>query len=160
MDEISISSLLIGLVSGVVSSVLTYFTTRSKIRLDMTVTYDRALHDKRLELYKELWPRTAPLARFTPRFVLTYNIVKGVAEETREWYFREGGIYLSKRSRSPYFLLKERLQQVMDDESRAARPDDPIEGRTCEAILDAASRLRTSLADDIRTRNAPWLAHW
>ena len=57
MDGISVSSLFTGLASGVISSVLTYFSTRSKIRLDMRVEYDKALHEKRLELYKELWPR-------------------------------------------------------------------------------------------------------
>ena len=157
MDAITVPSLVTGLVSGVISAVLTYFGTRSKIRLDMRVEYDRNLHDKRLELYKELWPKTAPLARFAPHVVLTFNIVKNVAEEAREWYFKEGGIYLSKRSRKPYFLWKKQMQCVIDDERLQARPDDPIPAKALEAILNAVSRLRTSLADDIRTRRAPWL---
>ena len=61
MDGVSVSSLITGFASGVISSVLTYFSTRSKIRLDMRVEYDKSLHDKRLELYKELWPKTKPL---------------------------------------------------------------------------------------------------
>jgi hypothetical protein len=157
MDAVTVSSLVAGLVSGVISSLLTYFSTRSKIRLDMRVEYDKNLHDKRLELYKELWPKTEPLARFAPHFALTFNIVKKVAEITREWYFREGGIYLSKRSRKPYFQLKEQMQRVIDDVGLEARPDDPIDAKAHDAILKAASRLRTSLADDIRTRGAPWL---
>jgi hypothetical protein len=73
-------SVVTGIVSGVLSSALTYFSTRSKIRLDMRVEYDKTLHDKRLTLYTELWPKTEPLARFAPHFVLTYNIVKSVTE--------------------------------------------------------------------------------
>lgn len=157
MDAVTVSSVVTGLASGVISSLLTYFSTRSKIRLDITVEYDKNLHDKRLELYKELWPKTEPLARYAPHVVLTFNIVKKVAEQTREWYFREGGIYLSKRSRKPYFLLKEQMQLVIDDERLEGRPDDPIGAKARDAILKAASRLRTSLADDIRTRRAPWL---
>ena len=151
-------SLLTGLASGVVSSALTYFSTRSKIRLDMTVEYDKALHAKRLELYKELWPKTKRLSRFDWHFALTYNVVKSVAADTREWYFGEGGIYLSRRSRKPYFHLKELLQKVLDNKeleaaSEAAIKDEPI----CEAIVNAAHDLRTSLADDIGARRSPWL---
>ena len=40
MDSISVSSLITGFASGIISSVLTYFSTRSKIRLDMRVEYD------------------------------------------------------------------------------------------------------------------------
>src|SRR5215472_11295541 len=122
MDGISVSSLITGLASGVISSVLTYFSTRSKIRLDMRVEYDKALHEKRLELYKELWPKTKPLARFDRHFVLTYNTVMEVAAQTRDWYFGEGGIYLSKHSRKPYFRLKEKLQRVLDNEAPEATP--------------------------------------
>ncbi|WP_321475025.1 hypothetical protein [uncultured Paludibaculum sp.] len=161
MDTLStpatLLSLATGLVSGVISALLTYFGTRSKIRLEMTVEYDRSLHDKRLELYKDLWPKTEPLARFAPHFTLTYNIVRQVGEETRRWYFGEGGIYLSKRSRKPYFELKERLQEVLDDPTLEAEPDKPISDAARNAIVKAASLLRTSLSDDIRTRKSPWL---
>jgi hypothetical protein len=158
MDGVSVSSVITGLASGVISSVLTYFSTRSRIRLEMRVEYDKALHDKRLELYKELWPETEPLARFKQHFVLTYDIVKTVADKTRVWYFnREGGIYLSKRSRKPYFLLKERLQHVIDDEELERQPDAKINDKMRDAIVDAATRLRASLADDVGTRRARWL---
>jgi len=150
-------SVLTGLVSGVLSSLLTYFSTRSKIRMDMTVEYDKSLHDKRLTLYTDLWPKTEPLARFLPHSALTYKTVECVSEELRAWYFKEGGIYLSRQSRKPYFSLKEQLQRVIEDEDLKKQPDAPINDGHREAILGAASRLRTSLADDIRTRRAPWL---
>ena len=146
-----------GLVSGVLSSALTYFSTRSKIRLDMRVEYDKSLHEKRLALYKDLWPKTEPLARFSPHCILTYNILKNVTEELRRWYFNEGGIYLSKRSRKPYFALKRELQRVLEDDHLVKQPDGPIDTKLRDAVLDAASRLRTSLADDVRARRSPWL---
>ena len=158
MDSISVSSLITGFASGIISSVLTYFSTRSKIRLDMRVEYDKTLHDKRLELYKELWPITKPLGRFVPHFSLTYNIVRKAVTDMHEWYFNEGGIYLSKNSRKPYFHLKEQMLRVIDNERLEATPDARIEDKeACNAILNAATSLRTSLADDIRTRRSPWL---
>jgi len=158
MDSISVSSLITGFASGIISSVLTYFSTRSKIRLDMRVEYDKTLHDKRLELYKELWPITKPLGRFVPHFSLTYNIVRKAVTDMHEWYFNEGGIYLSKNSRKPYFHLKEQMLRVIDNERLEATPDARIEDKeACNAILNAATSLRTSLADDIRTSRSPWL---
>ena len=158
MDSISVSSLITGFASGIISSVLTYFSTRSKIRLDMRVEYDKTLHNKRLELYKELWPITKPLGRFVPHFSLTYNIVRKAVTDMHEWYFNEGGIYLSKNSRKPYFHLKEQMLRVIDNERLEATPDARIEDKeACNAILNAATSLRTSLADDIRTRRFPWL---
>jgi len=158
MDAVSASSVITGLVSGAISSVLTYFGTRSKIRLEMRVEYDKALHNKRLELYKALWPETEPLARFKPHFFLTYSIVNAVAERTRDWYFnKEGGIYLSKQSRKPYFRLKKAMQRVIDDGEMEKQPDAKIDDNMRDAIVQAASRLRASLSDDIGTRRAPWL---
>lgn len=157
MDGVSVSSLVTALLSGIISSALTYFSTRSKIRLDMTVEYDKDLHNKRLELYKQLWPKTKPLAEFTRESALTYHIIKTVAEETRDWYFDQGGIYLSKRSRKPYFRLKGLLQDVLDDKAMREDRSLALDTPRADALLAAAGRLRTSLADDIRARRGPWL---
>jgi hypothetical protein len=75
----------------------------------------------------------------------------------RDWYFNEGGIYLSKRSRQPYFALKAQIQHVIDDVALAEEPDKQIGDDARKLVLAAASRLRTRLADDIRTRTGPWL---
>jgi hypothetical protein len=157
MADVSVSAIVTGLVSGVISAVLTYFTTRSKIRLELTVEYDTHLHNKRLDLYTKLWPETKDLARYGSARPLTYKTVSQTAESMRNWYFDEGGIYLSKRSRKPYFALKKKMQRLIDDPKFAARPDDEIQEKCRDSIYDAATRLRTSLADDIRTRKAPWL---
>jgi hypothetical protein len=157
MSDLSASSVLTGLISGIISSALTYFGTRSKIRLDMTVEYDKDLHNKRLELYKDLWPKTKPLAEFTAESALSYDIIKTVAEQTRDWYFAGGGIYLSKRSRGPYFKLKGLMQDVLDDKVLQQHHTKAIDTPRTNDILAAAGRLRTSLADDIHTRRAPWL---
>jgi hypothetical protein len=157
MDGVSVTSVVTALLSGIVSSTLTYFSTRSKIRLDMRVEYDKDLHSKRLELYQQLWPKTKPLAEFTRDSALTYEIVKTVAEQTRDWYFDQGGIYLSKRSRKPYFHLKGLMQDVLDDKELQQDRFRALDTPQTDALLAAARRLRTSLADDIRARRGPWL---
>jgi hypothetical protein len=157
MADVSLASVITGFVSGILSSVVTYFGTRSKIRLDLAVEYDKNLHHKRLELYRELWPKTKPLAEFSAEAPITFDVINTVSGNMRDWYFAEGGIYLSKQSRRPYFNLKALMQEILDDNTLQQDHAKPIHGPRVKKILDAAGELRTSLSDDIRARNAPWL---
>lgn len=157
MSDVTMSSVITGFVSGILSSALTYFSTRSKIRLDLTVEYDKDLRQKRLELYKDLWPKTKPLAEFSAEAPVTFDVIKAVSGDMRDWYFAEGGIYLSRRSRGPYFNLKSFMQEILDDATLQQDHAKPIHGPRLKKILVAARELRTSLSDDIRARNAPWL---
>ena len=157
MADVSLASVITGFVSGILSSVVTYFSTRSKIRLDLTVEYDKNLHQKRLELYRELWPKTKSLAEFSAEAPITFDVIKTVSGNMRDWYFAEGGIYLSKQSRRPYFNLKALMQEILDDNTLQQDHAKPIHGTRVKKILVAARELRTSLSDDIRARNAPWL---
>jgi hypothetical protein len=157
MGDVSMSSVITGFVSGILSSAVTYFSTRSKIRLDLKVEYDKDLHKKRLELYKELWPKTKPLAKFSPEAPVTFDVIKGVSGEMRDWYFVEGGIYLSKRSRRPYFHLKSLMEEVLVDLALQHDHTKPLPWAQLNQILMAARKLHNSLSDDIRAANAPWL---
>lgn len=148
---------IVSAVISLVSSVVTFLVTRSKSRLDMTIEYDKALHEKRLELYKQLWPKTEPLGKYASPDSFTYKSVTAVSSDMHDWYFNEGGLFLSRKSRTPYFLLKNAIQKVIDDKQLAIKPDQQIPDAARQAIIDAAGRLRTSLADDVRARNAPWL---
>ena len=153
MDAVSWSSVVTGLASGVVSAVLTYFGTRSKIRLEMTVEHDKALHNQRLKIYKELWPLMADFGGYKPDYKLTREAAKKVLNDMHKWYFDGGGIYLSRSSRKPYFDLKMLALEAV----RGKNDELLIEGTQLTNILDAARRLRTSLAEDVGARRAPWL---
>ena len=149
--------LISGLVAGVISSVLTYFGIRSKIRLDLTAEYDKELRTSRLEVYKTLWTLLKPLARFSRESPLTYQLVKETSEKMRNWYFDTGGIYLSRQSRDPYFKMKEAMQGIIDDASLVQRVDEPLSGAYIKAVLSSGTKLRKSLADDIGTRRGPFV---
>lgn len=111
MNETALS-LITGLVSGLISAVITFFVTRAKVRLDLTAEYDRKLRSERLDAYRELFKRLKPLARYSPESPLTHKVINDTSEELRDWYFDIGGIYLSKESRTPYFNLKQLMQNI------------------------------------------------
>ena len=151
------TSLLAGLISAALTAVVTYFATRSKIRLDLMVEHDKEINKKRLELYIELWTMFKPLARFSNDEKLTYSIIKETSEKMRDWYFDKlGGIYLSKASRKPYFKLKKAMQEIIDDENLKGKNDE-LKGPQIDKILACGTRLRNSLSDDIDTRNKSFL---
>ena len=153
----TIQSVLIGGVAGFISAVITYFSTRSKTRLELMVEYDKELQKSRLEAYRKLWAMLERLARFGIEKPITYEDLRQISNATRIWYFQEGGIYLTRASRGPYFRMKELLQPLLDDKKLASRPADAIEPELLVPVIKAGSILRTSLSDDIGTKRASWL---
>jgi hypothetical protein len=145
-------SLVIGGASGLVSAVLTHFSTRAKLRLDLAAEYDKTLQESRLAAYKELWSVLEPLARFGRDRPITHTVLRGISDKTRHWYFQTGGIYLTQRSRGPYFAWKEAMQPVLDDVDASRSPEAPISDSRLVRIIATGSTLRTALSDDIGTK--------
>jgi len=169
-------SLLTGLISASITAVVTYYATRSKIRLDLAVENDKKLREKRLEVYQKLWVLLKPLARFSPEKELSYQQIKITSEKMRDWYFNDAsGIFLSKETRKPYFDLKKSLQQIINESELIKDKDEPFTevdkskeiknnwntpervNEILEKILKQGKELRTSLSDDIGTRKEPFL---
>jgi hypothetical protein len=145
-------SILIGGGAGLVSAILTHFSTRAKLRLDLAAEYDKQLQEKRVAGYQKLWGMLEPLARYGRDRPVTYAVIRSISEQTRTWYFQTGGIYLTQRSRKPYFKWKAAMQPVLDAGDVGGQPDAEINSNQLELILETGSRLRTSLSDDIGTK--------
>jgi hypothetical protein len=145
-------SFVIGGAAGLVSAILTHFSTRAKLRLDLAAEYDKKLQESRLAAYKELWAMLEPLARFGRDQPITLALLRDISDKTRRWYFQTGGIYLTQRSRGPYFAWKEAMQPLLDDANVARSPEAPISDPRLEQIIGTGSKLRTSLSDDIGTK--------
>lgn len=141
-----------GLVSGLASAALTYFSTRAKIRLDLSAEYDKKLQETRLDAYLKLWAMLEPLARFGREKPITHAVLFDVSNQTRTWYFHTGGIYLTQASRDPYFYWKELMQPFLDSPKYSANPDTRIEDEELKPVIAASSALRTSLSNDIGTK--------
>ena len=91
---------------------------------------------------------TGAIALLCVGVALGADTVRATGVYSNLYFNKEGGIYLSKPSRKPYFLLKERMQRVIDDEKSEQQPDAKIDDRIRDSIVKAGSRLRASLADD------------
>ena len=145
-------SILIGGAAGMVSAIITHLSTRAKIRLDLAAEYDKKLQESRLETYKELWAMLEQLARYGRDELVTYAVIRSISDKTRSWYFQKGGIYLTKRSRKPYFKWKKVMQPVLDACDLAKQPNVEINPEQLKLIVAAGHTLRTALSDDIGTK--------
>lgn len=149
-------ALIAGLVSGAVTSVITYFATAAKIRLELAIEYDKELRKERLSAYLELWPKLVSLARYSAPSPVGRQLVKSTSEAMRDWYFHTGGIYLSRESRGPYFELKGTMQYIIDN-PLILNNDGSLTDEWVVTLHRQASELRTSLSDDVGTRQEPFL---
>ena len=146
-----VQALIAGAAGGALSAIVTYFSTRAKLRLDLAAEYDKQLQEQRLAVYKQLWAMLEPLARYGREKPVTLATLRTLSSATRTWYFQVGGIYLTGATRAPYFRWKELMQSLLDRHADATAettiPDDRL-----REVIAAASELRTHLSDDIGTK--------
>lgn len=59
------------------------------------------LRERRLEVYPAIWQETATISSF-PRVQLRWSNIKALHLLCRTWYYTQGGLFLSERSRARY----------------------------------------------------------
>jgi len=97
--------------------------------------------------YETLYRILKPLARYDLPEPLSIEVLGRVSADMRDWYFDAGGLYLSDASREPYFKLKEAIKII--SQHPAYLSTQLVLEEDSETLLQAASRLRAALRDDL-----------
>ena len=120
-------TLLIVLASAVLGAgtggLATYFATRSTMRLKLEHTYDRALRDKRLECYQDLFRVTRRLPRYwLPGEAPTIEDLRAFRENFHDWYFgdKAGGMFLTPLAKDAYMRMMNTLVERIHDGNDSA----------------------------------------
>lgn len=140
------------LLTGVVSVAGTYLATRWKVRRDLEARYDASLRDLRLKTYEKLWAHTGLLAAFARSGYPTQVELGELAKELRDWYFDEGGLYLSTRARDAYFRLQRALRTLLNSSRWKEKNLTELDPESFEHLREIGSRLRSQLTYDVGTR--------
>lgn len=148
------SEVVLLIVSALIGAVTGILTTSWKTRKDLESAYDIEVRKQRIEAYRALWELLQPLAYYSPPGPLTYEGVEDLSKKLRGWYFKTGGLFLSERTREPYFDLQRALTGLF---VRATNGEASLEDQIVEIVKALASRLRTSSTQDIATRVGPRL---
>lgn len=120
-DEVSnevikgIFAILVALLTAVLGYVIGHFQSRWSLRLE----YDKDLRKRRIACYAKLWMELKPLARYPAPGPLAYDALRVLSLSMRDWYFNEGGLFLSVESRNRYFDLQDGCRILL--EKRAKR---------------------------------------
>jgi hypothetical protein len=118
-----------------------------KTFLAFTQSVDTDLRQRRFDAYQKLWQMTEIFPLYPIRSQVRYGDLLPFAEELRDWYFKVGGILMSKDTRDTYFKAQNELKGHI-----AKNRSDIIEDEVYEHIRMACSRLRTELTDDLLSR--------
>jgi hypothetical protein len=136
---------LIGIVTGFLGALL-------KAWLDSRLKIDDAAREKRWEVYKALWSLTGLIPQWPRNAQLTYLELEGFSGKCREWYYNQGGFYLSVPARKAYGRMQEEVSAVLKGKPPEHKVTD--EGDTDDYIRVhlACSALRTQLTKDLHSR--------
>jgi hypothetical protein len=96
-------------VSAFVGAVVAAIGVLVQNALTMRSKVDEGLRASRLEVYKVLWKKTELLPMWPRATAVTYRDLADLSEAFRDWYFTEGGLFLSSQSRTVYGELQESL---------------------------------------------------
>src|SRR5689334_18476754 len=93
-------------ISALVGAVTSYVGAVIKTYFDMNTKIDEQLRERRLDPYKEIWLKTAILPHWPRATGVTYAQLRQFSGDLRDWYFGQGGIYMSARTRDAYFAVQ------------------------------------------------------
>lgn len=147
MEEEKILAVVIGAILGFIS---TYILAIVKFRHDLREKYDLDLRDKRVAHYNGLWKLTRAFPKYGRDKPVTHEDIRSLTLALRDWYFMEGGMFLSDESRAAYFALQDGLQDALN-ESRS-KGSVELKGPTHEKLRSLGSSLRLALVHDVGTR--------
>ena len=151
MDEKTI----IGIAGALLGAVTTYLVAVFKLRRELEYKYDTDLRDKRIPQYLELWKLLVDLAKYARPKQLTFDDLYKLTASLRQWYFEQGGLFLSEKSRDTYFALQDAIKKVLDAKGQPGAAT--VDEETYEDLRKSGSNLRTALTRDVGTRKSPKL---
>ena len=137
------------LVSAIVGGIVSYAGAIIQNMLSSRTRLDESIRDTRLKVYAVLWQKTGLLPKWPRSKNVTYEKLMALSEEMRNWYFEQGGIYLSSRSRKAYGNAQDAMWAILDK-----HPTGAITDTEYDAIREKLSAMRTELTEDLLSRRA------
>jgi hypothetical protein len=104
---------LLGLIGGLVSSIISYRQGGLRVAQDLQIEYDKDLRQRRIQSYTTLWQSLRLLAKYPEPETLTHVQLKWLGHRLREWYFDGGGMVLSDKAREAYFDLQDGIKIIL-----------------------------------------------
>ena len=126
-------------VGAIINNIL---TSRAKV--------DEGLREKRIGVYHGLWKMTELMPQWPRRTDVTYEMLQAFSQQLCDWYFNQGGMFLSEKARKAYGQLQGTLDAVIQPGPKGLIQDPPH----YEQVRAQCSNLRIELTRDLLSRRA------
>jgi hypothetical protein len=141
------------LISALIGAVVSYLGALLKNFMDIRSKVDESLRESRIPVYKELWVQTSLLPKRPRSEKVTYEVLARFSVDLTDWYFNQGGIFMSKRAFAAYGDLQNTIHRVLPKDRVLPKGG---EGRVSDLHYDEVrgmcSKLRTELTNDLLSR--------
>lgn len=134
------------LISAVIGALVSYVGSMVSAAIESRRRIDESLHERRLESYRRIWQHTALIPKWPRATELTYEELHDLTGTLRDWYFTDGGMYLSHQARRAYGKVQKAFTGVAAKSGKVAKDDYDAVQRKCSA-------LRTELTNDLLSRS-------
>lgn len=143
-------NLLTILVSAITGAILAYLGAIWRTRSQARQFIHEKIHESRSRLYPQAWKLTGQLPLRPKTQQLTYASINELSIALRDWYYQEGGMYLSGGARRAYSDCQDTLCNIVQKQKDVTIniPDDHY-----EQARKVCSNLRTWLTRDILSRS-------
>ena len=108
----------------------------------------KELWGKRYDTYRALFSMTGIMPQYPQQAVVTSGELLKVSEEMCDWYFNNGGLLLSTKTRNKYFKVQKTIQAFVKD-----KPADYKIDSEYETIRLLFSQLRSQMTSDLMSRD-------
>lgn len=109
---------------------------------------DLDLRKRRIDVYGALWKATSLLPKWPRAEDVTYEQLRALSQNLRQWYYEQGGMYLSRTTHDEgYGPLQGAITKVVADGANG-----PLSPGDYETVRQRCSALRSMLAADIQSR--------
>jgi len=143
MDAESVKQIIALLLGGFLGVVFKYW-------FDYRGMVYKELWTKRYCTYKKMFLLTGIMSQYPNHSKVTYDELFKRSEEMRDWFFADGGLLVSTKTRNKYFKVQKNIQKVLEAATAERQSDIIVE---YEGIMALLSELRRAMVDDLMSRN-------
>ena len=135
-------------ISALIGAIVSYLGAILKNFIDIRSKVDESLRESRIPAYKELWVKTSLLPKWPRSENVTYEMLSQFSVDLRDWYYNQGGIFMSKRAFTAYRDLQQAIERVLPEEGK----EHILDHHHYDDVRDMCSKLRTELTNDLLSR--------
>lgn len=112
----------------------------------------KELWTKRYDEYKKMFLLAGNFPLYPARSPVTYQQLLRVSEDMRDWFFKEGGLLLSTKTRNKYFKVQKESQRTLKNK-QAKDMNEKISDLEYDSIRTLFSQFRRAMTDDLMSRS-------